>query len=432
MTKEHINSPLRLSYQKGNIVAVIYYNHKTFRYNLAKVPKECFLEKSMILKQSNKLTNPKQLADEISNKTELLKKVADELIKTLSSGETLKKRIVDERMMMLTTSGLRIKDTRSTHNLFTEDFRIWLYEGKGNKRKKVTKKDFISAYRWLQDFEYDTGQFTIDDIDDDFLDRIVEYSYGTRKNTEEHTYFTRGNLSNRTINKRLDSLYTFINEYYGINPKLKANIKHLEVIDKKIIRLNKEEMRELEELNIKEPELAQARDFFLFLCYTGLRFGDFAKLDRSFVDSETNELVLHTNKTGKPCRIFLFDTAKEIGEKYDFHFAPVSNQVLNRQIKELLRRYDLMSEDITTDFQAKKRETVTKKKREYIGCHTGRRTFISMLAEEGLDVYDIMSATGHTTFQMVQKYIDLFGKDRRQKFEAINNKNKSNYKTNLK
>ena len=421
-TKFKIDSPLRLKYYKGNIVAVITYNHKTFRYNLAKVSKESFLEKTMMLKQSSKLRNARELADSISKRTCLLKEVTDELIKDLSSDESLRKDVIDGKMSSFYSTGAKVVSSAKEGQSLTEDFYLWLYVGKGSKRKPTTKKDFISLYHFLLVFEYDNGPFTIDDLNNDMLDSIIDYAYETHDNTDEHAYYTQGKLSNRTINKRLSSLYTFIHEFYRIDPRTIVEWHHLEEIPKEIIRLSREELHQLESIDVREPELDRARDCFLFMCYTGLRFGDFAKLNKTYVHTDTNELVLNTNKTGKSCRIYLFDKAKEIGEKYDYDFTPVYNQVLNRQIKLLFERYDLFGEEITIDYQAKTRLTITKKKRDFIGCHTGRRTYISMLAEDGMDIYTIRGASGHTTFQMVKKYIDLFGKERTNKFAKLNEK----------
>lgn len=426
-TKFRIDSPLRLKYYKGNIVAVITYNHKTFRYNLAKVPKDCFLEKTMMLKQSSRLINARELAESITQKTHMLKEVTDELIKGLTSDESLRKDVIDKKINLLSKPGSITTVAFKEKQSFTEDYKCWLYEGKGSKRISTTKKDFVSLYHLLLDYEYDNGPFTIDDVNDDFLESCIDYAYESHDNTDEHTYYTKGNLSNRTINKRLSSLYTFIHEFYRIDPRTIVEWRHLDEIPKEIIRLSREELHQLEVIDVQEQELAKARDYFLFLCYTGLRFGDFAKLDSTYVHPDTNELVLLTNKTGKSCRIYLFDQAKKIGEKYNYHFAPVYNQVLNRQIKLLCEKYDLFDEEITVDYQARTRMTVTKKKREFIGCHTGRRTYISLLAEDGMDIYTIMGASGHTTFQMVKKYIDLFGKERTNKFAELNRKLNDNY-----
>ena len=45
-----IDSPMRLAYYKGNIVAVYYYYNKTLRYNLFKVEERNYLSKSKSLR----------------------------------------------------------------------------------------------------------------------------------------------------------------------------------------------------------------------------------------------------------------------------------------------------------------------------------------------------------------------------------------------
>ncbi|MUT99724.1 MAG: hypothetical protein EP145_12105 [Bacteroides uniformis] len=87
--------------------------------------------------------------------------------------------------------------------------------------------------------------------------------------------------------------------------------------------MDREELKELENLDIKEERFVKVRNYFLFLCYTGLRFGDFAKLDKTYYDKENNELVLTTNKTNINCRIYLFDKAKELEKSTIFHLKAI-------------------------------------------------------------------------------------------------------------
>ena len=108
----------------------------------------------------------------------------------------------------------------------------------------------------------------------------------------------------------------------------------------------------------------------------------------------------------------LFDKAKEIAERYDYNFKCASmpalyNQTLNRGIKEMLRTYDLFPDEITIEYMGSERKTITKPKREFITCHTGRRTYISVMLENGMDVYDLISTTGHTNIDILKHYIDF-------------------------
>ena len=151
-----------------------------------------------------------------------------------------------------------------------------------------------------------------------------------------------------------------------------------------------------------------------------MRFGDFVKLDRTYFEPQSGELVLTTNKTSRGCRIYLNPKALAIAERYNFTFRPGTNQDFNRYIKLFLKRYHLFETEEVEEYMSKTRLTRTALKREFISCHTGRRTYISLLAENGFSAYEIMSATGHTQVNTVMRYIDLFGTKRREKFVALN------------
>ena len=228
--------------------------------------------------------------------------------------------------------------------------------------------------------------------------------------------------SNKTINKRIDCLFTFFRSKYEKLPKGYKKAPHLDVCERKVIRLNRDELRILENLEIEEERLLLARDYFVFLCYTGLRYSDFSKLDDTYYDKETNQIIIKATKTHSKCEIFLFDKAKEIAEKYDFSFKHFTNQALNRTLQDLFEKYDLFGEDVTMEYMQKGRQTYTKKKRELLSCHAGRRTYISIMVELGLGLYEIMSTTGHKKVDTLKFYIDKFGPDRRNKFESINEK----------
>lgn len=301
----------------------------------------------------------------------------------------------------------------------TKDFETWLetyiqakieeYRLKGRTVSKMppAAKNYASMLHLLQDFEKSKNKvLTKKDINQAFLTEFSDYCFDSR------------HLNNSTINKRIDALFYFLHHFYPKPPGVRKP-KHFSILKKKVIRLTVDELKQLHALVIDDPVLERTRDFFLFLCYTGLRFGDFYKLNRSYYDPESNEIHLMTNKTTRECRIHLNPIALQIAEKYDFKFDASCNQDLNRYIKLLLERYHLFETEETVEYLSKGRCTKTCLKRELITCHTGRRTYISILAENGLSAYEIMSATGHTRVETVMFYIDLFGKERQNKFMAL-------------
>ena len=424
-----INSVLNLAYYKGNIVFSYAYFGKTFRYNAFKVPKDCFNAKTKHLKQQDDLYDYLFEIERIENLAKSVNTAIIELMKDKSSNFSLTKKLVDECILRLEKSKLK---ANSQSGLIT-DFEEWIeaykekkykeevLKGREGRKNHPSSKDYTSTKNLLIDFEYDNYSRPIQpqDIDEDFILELIEYCYLPRESTNTHKYKTEGEMVNKTIQKRLDSLFTFLVGKYGAVPN---GIKkpHLDIEKKKVIRLDREELKELENLDIKEERFVKVRNYFLFLCYTGLRFGDFAKLDKTYYDKENNELVLTTNKTNINCRIYLFDKAKRIGEKYNFSFKGYTNQALNRAIKEMLQHYNLYTNVITVYYMQKERKTIELPKNEFISCHTGRKTFISIMIEYGLDTYDLMSMTGHKKIDTLKYYIDLFGIKKREKLKMIN------------
>lgn len=429
MAKDYIkiNSPLDLKYHRGNIVASYTYNHKTFRYNLFKVNDNNFLPKYSALR-----INPQEYdcAYEVSRMEDLLQKIncaLIELSKTKKKDESITKKEVDEYIAELS-------ETVTSDHSFIADFKNWIEEfkdrkyqeevmaGKEPRKNHPTVKDYTSAMRLLEDFQYDNYDkpIYIEDLDNTVIAELISYCYDERVDTDEHQYNTEGNLTNKTINKRFDCIFTFIDNYYKKRPNGIIKPK-LDTIQRKIIRLDRNELALLENLDLSDMREIKVRDYFLFLCYTGLRFSDFIRLDNTFYDKDANEIVLKATKTSAECRIFLFDKIKYIAQKYDFKFNDYSNQGLNRAIKELLDKYDLFPETIIMEYMQEGRKTKESKKRDLITCHAGRRTYISIMVESGLGLYELMSTTGHKKIDTLKFYIDRFGKSRREKFEKINN-----------
>jgi integrase len=159
-----------------------------------------------------------------------------------------------------------------------------------------------------------------------------------------------------------------------------------------------------------------------------LRYGDFARLDKTFYDSKENKLKLQAQKTFGGCEIYLVDIAKKIGNKYNFEFKGYTNQALNRAIKEMLEQYDLFSDLHTKTYYQQGRKTLTAPKRDFISTHTGRKTFISLLFENEFDIFAVMGMTGHKRIETLRHYADKFGKNRDERMKALNNKLNNSYK----
>ena len=63
-------------------------------------------------------------------------------------------------------------------------------------------------------------------------------------------------------------------------------------------------------------------------------------------------------------------------------------------------------------------KSIYKPRYELVSSHTGRRTFATLLAEKGISLEDIASATGHKNISTLQGYVKM---NQKQKADRLNN-----------
>lgn len=287
-------------------------------------------------------------------------------------------------------------------------------------------KDYRSLKNALLDYQYDERKIlAIGDIDEYFLDDFIDYLFDERpdKADDGYKYKSKGNLANKTLNKRLESFTAFIRSFYNKEDIASLIYSHrYSLLANDVIRITKEELKMLSTLEIESETDSTIRDYFVFLCLTGLRFSDFTSLVKQNFQLSKGRATLRikTQKTNKIVEIELSDKAYSIAKKYKYSFNRYTNQVFNRFLKEILERYELFEDEIDgAKVQRKDSMQYICKRREKISAHTGRRTFISILVEKGMPLQMIMSMTGHTQIKTLQIYIDKFSPEKRKYIDAI-------------
>lgn len=412
-------------YREGKVVAYMYKNGSVVRYKLLKIEKKWLTTTLQV-----KADYPLRSADELNKEMDVLEELVDKTITEL---------LHDNPKMYITCAiidkAIADKEKRAKEKAEESDKQLLLYDFKlFNKRKKEalikkdierglnrktppTIKDYISACNAIEDFEYDFNcTLRLNDIDEDFLDDFKDFLAEEHKDTKEHTYKCKGGMVNKTINKRLECLSAFVRSFYKDIEKAQF-IFESRILrndrNKEIIRLNKEEIKELYNRELKDNSKNMIRDNFVFLCLTGLRFGDFVSISKAnFVMGKDGlvTLSLYTQKTNIRVEVKLTKQAKEIAERYDYKFDGYTNQAFNRAIKDLLKEEELFEDEIVTYREVLNQKPLPIKmlRREKITAHTARRTFISMMIENGVQPIHVMNMVGHTKMSTLQIYIDRF------------------------
>lgn len=249
---------------------------------------------------------------------------------------------------------------------------------------------------------------TFDKVDYSFFQSFQNFLIGRTK-------IVAGNsvpmLNNITIAKQLFTVKTFLNyaKMKGIAvPDQYKNFK-IKKEETEVIALSIEEFESLYYLDLSNnKKLNQVRDVFCIACSTGLRYSDMKQLKREHIGND--EIKLKVIKTGIDLTIPLTVYSSSILGKYEAQLKPlpvISNQKMNDYVKDLCKLAGINSPIEIVRFHGAKREAITYPKYELIGCHTGRKTFVCLSLEKGMSAEQVMSITGHKTYQSFKKYLHV-------------------------
>jgi len=216
-----------------------------------------------------------------------------------------------------------------------------------------------------------------------------------------------GNNEN-TASKSLRSLRTFVNVSlrYGhikTNPFKFITIKK---VDGKRDFLNTEELHKLSQayftgkfIKTIEKEILQ---YFLFSCYTGLRYSDLKSLRTDSLDGGKIKINMH--KTGYLVSIPLTQKAQQLlPERTTSHAEPVfriyCNKVTNRVLKQVGQRYEIPKK---------------------LTCHVARHTFATVSITLGIPIEVVSKLLGHTNLKTTQIYAKIVDSVKEREMEKWN------------
>ena len=199
------------------------------------------------------------------------------------------------------------------------------------------------------------------------------------------------------------------------------------------IYLTTDELQALYEMPLSGTK-EQVRDLFLIGCYTCQRFSDYSRIKSNNITKSYSgkyyQITLRQEKTGNKVTIpLLNDNVKNLLAKYDNNVPRVSDIILNRYIKEILKELSqsvpTLAEEHVTKLTMKDRiveakgEVVfnrddegnaLKPRYNLVSSHTARRSGITNLYKTGLfDTYQMMSISGHKDIKTFREYIKLSG-----------------------
>lgn len=311
--------------------------------------------------------------------------------------------------------------------LYMENFLQGIKDGttkfKGRSYDKNTIKVWSTFQKVLQGF-YKKHPFTWDDIDRKFADNFILY-------LEKKGYMPK------TINKHVMNMRALVS--YALKDKKHSNTKADELFEKRKVKesdkakeiyLTNDEIQALYEMPLVGMP-AIVRDVFLVGCYTCQRFCDYSTLkSTNFTTTArgTKVVRIEQEKTGNSVVVpVLNDNLLKIAKKYDYNIPSVSDVILNRYIKLILKELSvnvpslaqteitkLTMKEIEKEKQGKvewmrdKDGNVIKHRYDLVSSHTARRSGITNLYLSGrFDMFQMMSVSGHKDQRTFLDYVKL-------------------------
>lgn len=273
----------------------------------------------------------------------------------------------------------------------------WIKAADSDKRSLTirnygTCKNHLFAFCKARDFEP-----TLSAVDKKFVEEFTDYLTNVV------------GLVNTSRWSILKNLKTFLRWAYDNNQTTnrifdKIKKKNYHVVEPPIIRLLEGELQAIAKLDLSnEPALANARDLFLMQCSLGVRYSDLVKITAANVEGDVVRIT--TEKTRKEIAIPLYPTVREIIMR-DKPPYPLSNQKLNKHLKEIAKRAGLTAQVTISSFQGTKRSENVYNKHELVTTHTAKRTFVSLMIGRRVGVDTIMAITGNNR-STIDRYISL-------------------------
>lgn len=237
----------------------------------------------------------------------------------------------------------------------------------------------------------------------------LEYTDLTREFKDAFTtyLFKEKQLADSSLNKQLKILKEFL--AYAADhcrtPRIEVRGWSWKFKEPEIVALTAEELAAIEALPNLPSYLENARALFLLMCLTGLRYSDAVRLKREHDKGEL--LHLTAQKTGDVLQIYIRKALRPILDKYwAGELRLITNQRLSGYIKELGERAGIDTPTQTTQHygQTSKPKKETHPKHKLLGCHTGRRTFVTLSIGRDAPADVVMQATGHKNYKTLQRY----------------------------
>jgi len=295
---------------------------------------------------------------------------------------------------------IEFKKVEKSINDFFKIYDLFVDEKREDQTDQANSLTTISRYEYnktlLEDFRDKTSyNIRFNTINKDFYNAFIKFCVETRNHS--------ANTLSRNIGLFKTFMYWALLNKFTYNDEFK-NFKNIKKFITNEVALTKEQVNEIKNFDLENNQkLIRVRDLFVFGCSTGMRYSNYSKVKKNDIrDGFIN--VIDVKDKSKSLSIPLNKYSNEILEKYEYRLPAISNQKFNDYLKELFLKMDYT--EIIKKTMRYGNDIIETESPLYgrISSHTARRSFITIMKNEGVPDKVIMSYTGHKSIEVFNNY----------------------------
>ena len=261
----------------------------------------------------------------------------------------------------------------------------------------------------------------------------IRFTDFSKEQMNKYLNFLAKTMYNDKISKILSMLREFLKfarqKNYPVNKEFFEYAPTLPQSQKAVRYLTVDELQRIIKLPLeKGTALDMTRDFFVFQCFTALRYSDLKKLKHGNIRETSEgkyEIDILTEKDNDRISFPLSRIATEIYLKYkdnvydnDVVFPIISNQKYNEHLKELGRLAELQGFWIDYQYRIDNVEEI-KTPKANLTSHTARRTFVTTALNEGISESLVAQITSHSDIEIMRPYITTTERGKQMVVDAL-------------
>lgn len=276
-----------------------------------------------------------------------------------------------------------------------------------------SKGQYIQKINRLEDY-CNANNIHLSDINEINLDFLYQFRNWYKMQPSKSRALKKGDkVTLKVVNDTVSKIITTLDKlddtiYNHVEAKL-FRYKPYRIVnntDDNEIALTEDEVIRIFNLELEGKE-AKVRDAFIFQCFTSQRYNDIRNFKERFqlINTDEGEMwVVNQQKGKKLVQISITKIAKFILDRNNSNIEYGDNHITNDILRGIAEKAGMNEEHIYVKNTADGMQTYKRKRWECMSTHVARRTLVTIARQNEIDDKLTMSATGHTSVSMIDRY----------------------------